>query len=107
MNAPYSEPTNEQLANFMTVYARRNPRFQHLDINPTVLKQIFDTQPEHRKVALRNHRAAQEQINALAAKVQQGLLQCEHTLLNGKQCPNYNVPGTHFCGLHQGEEESE
>lgn len=101
MTVPYSEPTNEQLAAFMTVYARRNERFQHLAISPAVLEHIFNTREDYRQNALGVHRGFQEQLNALSAKIQQGLLQCEHILLSEKQCPNYNVPGTHYCGLHR------
>jgi hypothetical protein len=107
MSAPYSEPSNEQLAAFMTVWARRMPAFDHLAISPAVLEHIFETQPKYREVALHHHRKFQEQINALSEKLQQGLLQCEHILRSGKKCPNYNVPGSHFCGLHQDEEDSQ
>lgn len=105
-NQEYTEPTNEQLASFMTVYALRHPAFARLAVNPSILEHIFDTQPKYREVALRHHLAFQVQINRLAAKIQQGLLQCEHILLSEKQCPNYNVPGTHYCGLHQDEESN-
>jgi hypothetical protein len=102
----YIEPTNEQLANFMTVYAARIPLLSHLAISPAILEYIFENQPEHREACLRHHRAFQEAITDLSQKIRAGLLQCEHIRPNGKQCPNYNVPGSHFCGLHQDEEDS-
>lgn len=102
----YTEPTNEQLAAFMTVYARRTPAFSHLAISPAILEHIFETRQEYREVALTHHRRFQDNINQLQARIQQGLLQCEHILLSERQCPNYNVPGSHFCGLHQADEEA-
>lgn len=106
MTIPYSEPTNEQLAAFMAVYARRMPAFSHLAISPALLEHIFETRPEYRKVALHHHRKFQNNVNQLQARLLQGLLPCEHILLSGKQCPNHNVPGSHFCGLHQPDEET-
>lgn len=104
MSAPYSEPSNEQLANFMTVYARRMPQFQHLHVNPAILEHLIEKHPEFRATALNKHREFQDNVNALQVKIQQGLLPCEYIRPNGKHCPNYNTPGSHFCGLHQDEE---
>lgn len=101
MKKEYTEPTNEQLANFMVVYARTNPRFDILDVNAGVLEAIFDHNDRHRQTCLKIHRDFQERINELSQKMMDGTLQCEHIRANGKRCPNYNQPGSNFCGLHQ------
>lgn len=106
MSDSYTEPTNEQLANFMSVYASRIPALGNLAISPAVLEHIFNTREDYRQVALKHHRTFQGKINVLSTKITQGLLQCEHILLRGKQCPNYNQPGSPFCGLHQDEESN-
>lgn len=107
MTVPYSEPTNEQLASFMTVYARNNPRFKHLAVNPAILEHIFETKPEYRQNALRQHRAFQQQVHELSEKMLKGELRCQHILLSGRLCPNNNVAGSYYCGLHQEDEEDE
>lgn len=96
----YTEPTNEQLANFMTLHARNVPGAEHLQVSPAILEFIFERDPHHRALALRKHREFQESVKELSAKILSGELQCEHILLSGKQCPNYNQPGHSFCGLH-------
>lgn len=101
----YIEPTNEQLASFISIYARNFPGGHFLDVSPAILEWIFERNPQHREAALNVHRSFQEQINELSKKLLAGELQCEHTLLSGKQCPNYNMPGSHFCGLHQDQED--
>lgn len=108
MSGPYSEPTNAQLAAFMTVYARSNPRFKHLAVSPAVLEWIFETNPQHRANALRQHRELQAQLHRHAEKKMAGELQCQYILRSGKRCPNHNMPGSDFCGipLHQAEGEN-
>lgn len=101
----YTEPTNEQLANFLSVYTRNIPDLRHLNVSPAVLELVLERNPEHRATALRHHRAFQKQIDHLTAKVQAGELPCEHIRSNGRHCPNYNEPGSHYCGLHKDEEE--
>lgn len=97
----YTEPTNEQLANFLGVYARHIPGAENLRVSPAILEFIFESNPEARATALQYHRDLQDKLRELSAKVLAGELQCEHILLSGKQCPNYNEPGAHFCGLHK------
>lgn len=111
MSIPYAdgkEPTNAQLAAFMTVYARSNPRFKHLAVSPAILEHIFEIQPQHRANALRQHRELQLRLHEEVEKRMNGELQCQHvSKLTGKRCPNFNMPGTHFCGLHQDDEEDD
>lgn len=100
----YTEPSNHQLAAFMTTVARSNPKFQHLAVSPAILEWIFETKPEHRETALRHHREFQDQLNKHTDQMMAGELQCAYFLRSGKRCPNANMPGTNHCGLHQEEE---
>lgn len=108
---PYAdgqEPTNAQLANFMALHARNNPRFKHLAVSPAILEHIFNTQPQHRANALRQHREIQARLHEEVEKRMRGELQCQHvSKLTGKRCPNFNAAPTHFCGLHQDDEEND
>lgn len=101
----YTEPSNEQLAAFMTTLARSNPAFQHLRVSPAILEFIFEKQPEQREMALRKHREFQDSLNQHTDQMMAGELQCAYFLRSGKPCPNFNLPGTQYCGLHQPEEE--
>lgn len=103
MAEEYTEPTNEQLASFLAVYARQFPAFSNLAISPAILEHIFETQPDYRELALRKHREFQAQIVEMTELLRKGMLQCEHILRSGKRCPNFNVPGTFYCTFHQGE----
>lgn len=102
--AEWTEPTNEQLAAFMTTIARNNPRFAHLAVSPAVLEFIFERNPHHRATALRHHREFQAGLDKHTEQMMAGELQCAYFLRSGKRCPNFNLPGTHHCGLHQEEE---
>lgn len=99
----YTEPTNEQLANFLAVQARSDPRMEGLLISPPILETLISMNPRYKEAALRQHRRFQEQIRELSRKIDAGELQCEHILRSGKQCPNRNEPGIPWCGLHKGE----
>jgi hypothetical protein len=101
----YIEPSNEQLARFLVVYAKRIPEMAILQLDETSLKFLLDRNPLYRKGALRHHRRYQEELNKMATDMREGKLQCAHTLLSGKQCPNRNEPGTMYCGLQQQEDE--
>lgn len=100
-----SEPTNEQLANFLMVYARQIPEAADLDLSAPVLESLMSQNPKFRAGALRHHREFQQRINELGAKMEAGELQCEYIRPNGKQCPNHNQEGSPFCGLHQLDKE--
>lgn len=103
----YTEPTNEQLANFLVIHAKSDPRFAGLMLSPPVLESLMSQRPDFRKAALIRHRRFQDQIHELAEKMAAGALQCEHTLQSGKQCPNRNEPGIMYCGLHKEEHEED
>lgn len=103
----YTEPTNEQLANFLSVTAPQIVGLEHLDLHPEpyILEMFLERNPQFREVALRHHRQFQEQVFEMTEKMEKGELPCQHICLNGKPCPNYNQPGTMYCGLHQMEDE--
>jgi hypothetical protein len=100
----YTEPSNAQLAAFMTVLAKNNPAFAHLRVSPAILEFIFEKQPEQREMALGKHRAFQAELNKHTEQMMNGELKCAYFLRSGKRCPNFNLAGTQFCGLHQEDE---
>lgn len=100
-----TEPTDEQLANFISVYARRLPGAEHLRVSPTILEWMFEQNPAFRATALRHHRDFQAKIDEMAAKIMAGEAKCEYIRPSGKRCPNHNQPFSHYCGLHQDQEE--
>jgi hypothetical protein len=105
----YTEPTNEQLAKFLVVHARNDPRFAGMELSPPILESLMSQRPDFREAALIRHRRFQEQIHEVNRMINEGKLQCEHILRSGKQCPNRNEPGIPYCGLHKeehGERES-
>src|SRR5918993_5488365 len=93
------EPDNEQLANFLVVYAGTIPQFEGLHLSPVVLEMQLRN-PIFRESALRHHRKFQEDMRQLSSKMEKGELQCDHIRGNGKRCPNHNEPGSFYCGLH-------
>lgn len=99
----YTEPTNEQLASFLVVVAKSDPRMAGLELSPPVLESLLSQNPKYREAALRKHRRFEEQLHELSEKIEAGELQCDHTLRSGKQCPNRNEPGIAYCGLHKEE----
>lgn len=100
-----TEPTNEQLANFLMAQARSDPRMRGMRLSPPIIESLLSLRPDYREAALLKHRRFQEQINELSKALLAGQLQCDHILQSGKQCPNRNQPGHHQCGLHKSEEE--
>lgn len=101
MNDEYTEPTNEQLASFLAIQARSDPRLDGLHLSPPIIELLLSQSPMHREAALQRHRRFQEQIHEASRMINAGELQCEHILLSGKQCPNRNEPGIPYCGLHK------
>jgi hypothetical protein len=101
----YTEPTNEQLARFLVVSAKSDPRMEGLDLSPPILESLLSQNPRHREAALRKHRQFQEQVWEISRLLNEGKLQCEHILQSGKQCPNRNEPGIIYCGLHKEQHE--
>lgn len=97
----YTEPTNAQLASFLVVQARSDPRTAGLNLSPPILESLLSQHPKQREAALRKHRQFQEQIREVSRAIDAGEMQCEHILLSGKQCPNRNEPGIPYCGLHK------
>lgn len=103
-NTEYTEPTNEQLARFLVVYAGHIPGAEGLQLSPPVLESLMSQNPKFREGALRHHRQFQDQIHELTKKMEAGELTCEHIRPNGKRCPNFNEPRSFYCGLHNKEE---
>lgn len=102
----YIEPTNEQLARFLEVYVQHTPGLEELRVSAPILERMMEMRPEYRELGLRLHRQFQEQINEHTRLMKKGgVLQCEHVRTNGKRCPNRNVPGSLYCGLHKEEHE--
>jgi hypothetical protein len=103
----YKEPTNEQLASFLAVYAKRFPAFEHISPNPAMLEFLLERRPEFREAGLRHHRQFVEGIDELLRKMHDGELQCEYIRPNGQRCKNHNEPGSYYCGIpsHQAEGE--
>lgn len=97
----YQEPTNEQLASFLVVYAKQIPGMGDLQLDAPLLERLMDENPQFRAGALRHHKKFQEEIVAFGVKIAKGELQCEHIRGNGKRCPNHNEPGDFYCGLHK------
>jgi len=98
-------PTNEQLANFLVVDAKNDPRTAGLDLQPWALIHLMETNPLFKAAALKKHAAFQEQINRVHEKMLQGKLQCAHIRPNGKHCVNWNEAGSYYCGLHKEDED--
>lgn len=103
----YEEPTNEQLANFLIVYAPQIVGMQEFALNPDILKELMDRDPRYRAGALRHHKKFVKEMADKLVKMEKGQLQCEHIRTNGRRCPNWNEPGQFFCGLHLPEEEED
>lgn len=104
----YTEPTNEQLAKFLAIYAEHIPAWQALrlsdtPVSPAILEKLLESRPEFREAGLRHHRKFQEDIIKHAVAMSNGELQCEHIRENGRRCPNHNEPGSVYCGLHKEE----
>lgn len=98
---PANEPTNEQLANFLTVYSARLVGENNFELNPDMIKRLLESNPMYRASALRHHREFVEAQKALHEKMMRGKLRCAHIRKNGKKCVNWNEAGSYFCGLHK------
>ncbi len=96
-------PTNEQLANFLVVYAQQIPQLEGLHLNAVILEMQLKN-PTFRETALKHHRNFQAGISEIHKELEAGELQCDYIRPNGKKCPNRNTPGHFYCGLHQNEE---
>jgi hypothetical protein len=103
----YVEPTNEQLANFLIVYANQIPGTESLMLSAPVLESLMSQNPRFREGALRHHREFQRKATELAKKLALGQLRCLHIRPNGQQCKNFNVPGSMYCGIPSHNEEGE
>jgi hypothetical protein len=97
----YTEPTNEQLAKFLVVYAKNIPALDNLELSAPQLELLMTNNPQFREAGLRHHRNFQDHIFEFTEKMEKGELTCEHVLNSGKQCVNYNEPGSMYCGLHK------
>lgn len=107
MSDDYVEPSNEQLAKFMVVYSKTDPRAAELHIDHHMLERIFDRQEKHRQACLKIHRRFQQEMLRHTAELIKGGLQCEYIRPNGKRCPNFNQSGSYFCGLHQESQDED
>lgn len=99
------EPTNAQLARFLIVTASDIPGGENLRLSAPVLESLMSLNPRFRDAALARHRRFQDQIREMTVKTATGQLPCQHKRPNGKMCPNFNQPGTLFCGLHQEDDD--
>lgn len=102
--AEQTEPTNEQLGRFLAIYAKQFPGLDSLNVGADVLESMLDRNPAYREAAIRHHQRFQNQIDEMLNKMKKGELRCEHIRPNGKKCPNFNEPGSFYCGLHKDEE---
>lgn len=100
----YEEPTNQQLARFLVIYAHGMPGMEALQINAPHLELLMNNSEKFRAGALRHHRAFQEEVFKHSQAIEAGTLQCEHIRPNKKRCPNHNEPGSYYCGLHKPED---
>jgi hypothetical protein len=109
MAEEYTEPTDEQLVSFLSVYLPSRMGLSPLGFASTeLLKMMIEERiqdPAYKAQALKIHRRVSDEINEMSQKLEQGQLQCEYIRPNKKRCPNRNKPGSFFCGLHQGEEK--
>lgn len=105
MAEEYTEPTNEQLAKFLVIYAKQIRGAEDLELSAPVLESIMNHNEEYRQAALKTHRQFQDQIIEHTKQMEAGMLRCEHIRPNGKKCPNANEPGSYYCGLHKDEED--
>lgn len=99
----YEEPTNEQLANFLIVIAPRIVGAENLLLDKDMLTRLLEN-PMYRTAALRKHKAFVEEAARQFTKMARGQLQCEYIRTNDRRCPNFNEPGSFFCGLHKPDE---
>lgn len=95
----HKEPTNEQLANFLTIYAQQFPFFKDRNLNPIILETML-CDPSIREAALRHHREFVKELKEVSEAMKEGKLMCNYIRPNGKRCVNHNEPGSFFCGLH-------
>lgn len=102
----YTEPTDEQLARFLVVYAPMIlPGAESLALSPPVIQTLLSENPTFKEAGLRHHRQFQEMIFEHTEKMEKGgELQCEFIRHNGKKCPNLNAAGSLFCGLHKDQD---
>lgn len=103
----YIEPTNKQLASFLVVYVQQIPAMAQLNLNAYILERILEQNSEFRTNGLKHHRQFQKKIIEHSKKMEAGELQCEYIRPNGKHCPNFNAPGSYYCGLHKDDEENQ
>lgn len=109
-NEQYVEPDNEALAEFLVMYAPRISGAEKLtNINSTGLVELLNTNPVARIAALRHHKRFWQEMRLRFRKLEEGKLQCAFLLPSGKQCRNWNMPGSFQCPDHQddGLEEGE
>jgi hypothetical protein len=106
----YKEPDNEQLAQFMVIYAPRLVGEQHdFQLNPIIIERLISQKPEFRAAALRHHKQFYDEAKDLFKKLERGQLRCLFVRENGKRCVNFNVPGSFYCGIesHNAEVDEE
>lgn len=100
----YEAPDNEALAAFLVMYAPRIEGASALaNVNAEGLEELLKN-PVARMVALRHHKRFWQEMRLRFRKLERGQLQCAHLLPSGKQCTNWNMPGSFQCTEHQDEE---
>lgn len=102
-----TKPTNKQLARFLEIVASTVPGAEGIHPSAEILEMMLNENPLYREAALRKHRRFQQQIDEVHKKMERGQLQCDHIRPNGKMCPNWNQPGSFYCGLHKDQYDLE
>jgi hypothetical protein len=101
----YTEPDNKALAEFLVMYAPRIEGASQLaNVNAEGLEELLEN-PVARMAALRHHHRFWQEMRLRFQKFERGKLQCAHLMPNGKQCTNWNMPGSFQCAEHQDDEE--
>lgn len=103
----YKEPTNEELARFLLIYAPRLVGEHDFQLNPVILERLIGEKPEYRAAALRHHKQFYKEADILFKKLERGQLRCQYVRPGGKRCVNFNVPGSFYCGIESHNAEVE
>lgn len=101
----YEEPDNAALADFLVMYAPRIEGASALtNIHAEGLLELLESNPIARQAGLRHHKRFWQEMRLRFRKLEEGNLRCAYLLPNGKQCANWNMPGSFQCADHQDEE---
>ena len=102
----YHEPTNLQLAFFISIYSLQHPQLRYLNVTPLRIERMINRDPVFRKIALRIHYKFSEEMGREIEKMMHGELQCSYIYPNGEQCLYFNEPRSYRCSMHLEEYET-